>query len=91
MRIPQAVLVVVTDRGVHLMSARTQPGSGPVPHPTQRLAAWPREQIDVAAEAESGGTRLTIAPEGGPRVVLYGPPDELTARVVDALAAGSTS
>jgi hypothetical protein len=57
-----------------------------VPHPIGTLAAWERAAIDVDAAPADGGTRLTIAPERGPRVELYGPPDVLTERVVEALA-----
>lgn len=86
MRLPQAVLVAVTGERVHLLRARTEPGHGPVPHPTGMLAAWERAAIDVDAAPADGGTRLTIAPERGPSVELYGPPDMLTERVVEALA-----
>ncbi|HST39465.1 MAG TPA: hypothetical protein VLK58_08140 [Conexibacter sp.] len=86
MRLPQVVLVAVTGERVHLLEARAEPGQGPVPHPTGTLAAWERAAIDVDAAPVDGGTRLTIAPEGGPTVELYGPPDVLTMRVVAALA-----
>lgn len=86
-RLPQACLVAVTDEEVHLLIARAAPGAGPMPRPIRRLAAWRRSAIEVDASRRSEGTRLTITPEGGARVVLYGPPSELTARVVFALTA----
>ena len=86
MRLPQVVLVAVTGERVHLLKARTEPGQGPVPHPTGMLAAWERATIEIDAAPANGGTRLTIAPERGPSVELYGPPDVLTMRVVAALA-----
>ncbi|MDO8209464.1 hypothetical protein [Conexibacter sp. CPCC 206217] len=84
-RLPEAVLVAVSDGSVHLLSARTRPGGGPVPYPTRSLAAWPRADVEVAASPVHDGTRLTIAPHNAPAVELYGPPDALTARVVQAL------
>lgn len=84
-RLPEAVLVAVSDGSVHLLSARTRPGGGSVPYPTRSLAAWSRADVEVAASPVHDGTRLTIAPHDAPAVELYGPPDALTARVVDAL------
>lgn len=85
MRLPQTLLVAVTAERIHLLSARWEPGHGPVPHPTGTLAVWERAAVTVAATALTAGTQLTITAHGGGRVQLYGPPDALTARLVDVL------
>jgi len=84
-RLPEACLVAVTDDEVHLLTARAEPGCGPVPRAMRRLATWRRDAIEVDAAAEVCGTKLTIAPHDGGRVELHGPPSELTARVVREL------
>lgn len=78
-------MVAVTADRVHLLRARTAPGCGPVPTATGVLASWERARLSVTATPEGTGTRLTLAPFGGGRVELIGPPDALTARVVTAL------
>jgi hypothetical protein len=88
-RIPGACLVAVTDDAVHLLQAHAEPGTGPVPRATRRLARWRRDAIEIDAAAEEHGTKLTIAPHGGARVELYGPLSELTVRVVRELVIGS--
>lgn len=84
-RLPEACLLAVTDEEVHLLIARAEPGSGPVPRAMRKLATWRRDAIEVDAAAEVRGTKLTIAPHDGGRVELHGPPSELTARVVREL------
>lgn len=84
-RLPVALLVAVTEQRVHLLTTRRRPGEGPVPYPTGTLAEWERAQLVVEADVEQDGTRLTLSLEEGPQVELHGPPDELTARVVEAL------
>jgi hypothetical protein len=85
LRLPEALLVAVTPEHVHLLRARTTPGCGPVPTAIGTLACWERARVTVTATPEAIGTRLTLAPRGGGRVELIGPPDALTARVVAAL------
>lgn len=84
-RLPETLLVAVTAERIHLLRARTAPGSGPVPTATGTIASWERARVTVTAVPEAGGTRLTLAPRGAGRVELLGPPDALTARVVAAL------
>jgi len=85
-RLPEALLVAVTADRIHLLRARTAPGSGPVPTATGTIASWERSRVVVTATREVSGTRLTLTPRGGGCVELIGPPDALTARVVTALA-----
>lgn len=88
-RLPEAYLVAVTDDALHVLQARTEAGSGPVPRAVRPLLAWERRGLEVDAEVESDGlgTRLKVMPAGGTPVELIGPPGELTARVVRALGA----
>ncbi|MBB4662726.1 hypothetical protein [Conexibacter arvalis] len=84
-RLPEACLLAVTPRAVHLLQTRAKPGGGPVPRATRRLASWDRDAIDVDAAGEVRGTKVTIAPRGDAPVELYAPPSELTARVLREL------
>lgn len=86
LRLPLSCLLAVTDDALHLLQARTQVGS-PMPRAIRPLISWQRRGLAVHAEPDCAGTRLTIEPDEGPRVLLHGPPGELTDRVMRALGA----
>lgn len=84
-RLPEAYLVAVTNDALHVLQARTEVGSGPVPRAIRELTAWERRSLAVDVVPDGLGTRLTVVPDGGTPVELVGPPGELTDRVVRAL------